>query len=427
MKSSKLAHFGTLAAATLLLAGTARASGLTVVEAIHYQADKDAVLVHYHLDGGYDVSDVRLGITGPVVRIVLADARLRGAKKTWPKPLDKFVKGSYAYQLTPTTLRHKVRLRSRVDIDDVTVKQFGDVVVVRIPKRAAGNSVAMVPADVPNAIGLVAKTAAAKPAVAKLEFDRTAPDTVGSDSEAWPATVSTGPGDPSFDDLPAVVTSSKPGPTKAHKQADQPAEAGHQALLRDLFSGPGPADSAAIVRDRAVYGGAADSPADTDADDSGPLASLGADIPDVNPVTWILIVAALGFLVLAVRRKGRLPRLVRSGGGRTITVLDKKAVMGKNGVALIEAAGRLVLVGTGENGLTALADLGPSDEDFHSVVARTTVAPAGPHAPATTPAPASATDSTPELAAAPVAHAAAVPAIGAVDAFRAKVAALRSA
>ena len=151
MQTRKWIHFVTLATAILLASATASAESVTVIEGIDFQRHEDAVLVHYHTSGPYDPANLRVGRSGKVVRIVFSDTQVAGKKKSWPKPVDKFVKGSFAYQVTPTMVRHKLRLATAVDLDDITVSRFGPVVVVRVPKNVAGRSVAMAPADAPGA------------------------------------------------------------------------------------------------------------------------------------------------------------------------------------------------------------------------------------------------------------------------------------
>ncbi len=394
-------RFGTAAAAAILLSARANAADISVIDGIDYEKHADAVLVHYHLADGYDADDIRVGKSGKVLRIVLPGARLRGSRKKWPRPIDNFVKGSFAYQLTPTTVRHKLRLAGRIDADDVTIRRFGNVIVARIPKRSAGKAVAMAPADAPDAKPVAPKTVPT-PGLTPIPLTTAAAITEPEDVQT---------------------------PAPAKKGAD----AGRERLLRDLFAAPTPA-APTEHEDRLDT-----DTAEVAAPESGPLAELGADLPDINPVTWLLIMTALGLLLFAVRRKTRFAGQ-SDDSGRTITVLDRKVVAGKTGVALLEAAGRLVLVGTSDSGLTPLADLGPSDDDFQAVVRRTSALPPEAILPPLDPAPVA--ESTPtDLSLNPspspsaavtakpskVPHSAAMPAIAAVDAFRAKVAALRSA
>lgn len=401
-------RFGTAAAATLLLtapAGSASAATTAVIEAIDYQRHDDAVLVHYHLSSDYDPADVRVGRSGKVVRIVLPGARLRGSKKQWPRPEDKFVKGSFAYQLTPTTMRHKLRLATAVSRDDITVRRFGDVVVARIPKRAGGAAVAMAPADDPDAARA------------------SAPPSPSEDPPALTAAAA-GPAAAAADRRDEAEDDAEDAEGEAPKT---PADASRQRLMRELFASP----DSALGGDPDVAIASTVAQPRPDAPPAA-LAQLGADLPDINPVTWLLIMAALALMLFAARRKARFAGLSRASEGRTITVLDRKTVAGKTGVALLEAAGRLVLVGTSDTGLTALADLGPSDDDFQSVVARSVdsdpALPASAILPSDlTPATSAGTSATAEHRPPAAAHAAGAPALAAVDAFRAKVAALRSA
>ena len=381
-----------LASAGVLVTGPAAAEGLDelpVAKDIRIRAQDDALLVDYQFDRGYDADDVRITRSGRLLRVTFPDARLRG-KKRWPRARDRWVKGSYANQTSRSSFRHKLRLAKRVDTNDVRVERFGDKVVVRVPKNASGMSVSMAPegytAAAPASKPEASVVASVMDAEAKVEPTKRE---VASDAE----------GAPSADER----------------------DRGRQELLEELLNGTASSGKASTKDSEPLpfYGAAKD----TTSKAKPTLAGMGSDLPEVNPLVWILVVLGMGLLAIPLVRRGRFARLGAKADSPSIRVLDRKAVVGKTGVALLEAAGRLVLVGTSDNGLTALADLGPSDEDFRDVVARASQATAieAPEGPAEIAAPPSAQ---------PVAHGIAdeIPAsVKAVNDFRAKVAALRSA
>ena len=70
----------------------------------------------------------------------------------------------------------------------------------------------------------------------------------------------------------------------------------------------------------------------------------------------LLVVLALAALALLVRRRGRLAPAVAP-----VAVVARAPLGPGLGIALVEAAGRRLLVGWGKDGVRLLRDLGPRE------------------------------------------------------------------
>jgi len=340
-----------LAALLLVAADAGAASRPVVVDRIDYASAESHLAIRYHLEADYDAGRVRVRREGSRLHVVLPGARLRGRVR-WPAAGDRLVTGSIA-RTKGSQVLHRLRIRRgmRVEADDVTVGRAGNMVLVHLPRPGVG--------PVPVAADTQAAPARPESVRSSGEAPAAAPGAEAEAASSAPAAA------------PASVVAAE------EEEEDDASRSAHDDLVRDLLTlakspepsgserepvvgqAPTPSPLASVKPSSTAPAGAGVPRVGGAEDNATTLPTLKGNVVPFRSLFWIAVVTVLAAvaLVLFRRQSARLP-----AGDGGIVVLDRKSVVGKNGVALLQTAGRLILVGTGEGGLRTLADLGAAPE-----------------------------------------------------------------